>query len=570
MVDWKPNDRIVGALQAGTSKRGVRQLTYRTLESVHSDCPKGLAIDLGSTEGIPTITKKALSIAVASRLAKALGGGVLVLAASRREAEARAASIAAELGITIVDRDVDLVARYILTETGGQHPLPQLLRQGVAFHHAGLSTECRYLIERLVEKDRIKVVCATTTLAQGVHFPLSTAVIESLERRTLVGQNWRSTQIDPQEFWNVVGRVGRTFEDSFGSVFFVSRDEQDIDDAQEFLRIDASTVQSAIAEMMGTLVNLPPSFSIGMVQRHLPLSAFLQYILHAIAVGGDATELSAEALESLIRNSFAFLQAEQRGEGVSEALLRWAKAYVELVKAQKGRALKSFAQMADETGFSSPSVDRIFSEWTNQARTDEWTSDGLFPVGGGASSVLTKAIDTLSRIPEVRLGTEEGPNFSPERIARIVTEWVNGTSIWEIAKREYHEDVIECNRHIYSTLTSLVPWGLRAIEQVGFRGRAQVDWDALGSLQAMVLHGVRSKHAIGLRLLGVPRFVAEGMARIASGDRVEIAELKTWLDKTDASIWTSALPKESKITGDECRRIWSVLDGSLSWDGLID
>jgi helicase len=569
LVDWKPNDRIVGAFQAGGSRKGSRPLTYTTLESAHSDCPKGLPINLGFSAEVPMITKKALSVVAASRLADALGGGVLVLAASRKDAEHRAASIADALGARAADRDVDLVARYILTETGGDHPLPGLLQRGVAFHHAGLSTECRYLVERLVERGRIKVVCATTTLAQGVHFPLSTAVIESLNRRGLVGHRWVTTQIDPQEFWNVVGRVGRTFEDSFGSVFFIACDDEDVEVAQEFLRKDATTIQSAIAEMMQALVAQPPSFSIGMVERHLPLSAFLQYILHAIAVGGEGA-VSVDALESLIRNSFAFLQAEQQGEGVSDALLRWAKAYVELVSAQKGRALKSFAEVADETGFSSPSVDRILNEWTDQAHQGEWTSDQLFPVSGGSSEVLTKAMDTLGRIPEVSLGTYDVPKFSPERIARIVGDWVNGISIWEIAKREYDGDVIECNRHIYSQITSVVPWGLRAIEQVGFRGIPQVDWDALGSLQAMVLHGVRSQHAIGLRLLGVPRFAAEGLATLASKQQVRIPELKNWLDRADSGQWELALPKESKITGDECRRVWRVLSGNIPWEGLVD
>jgi helicase len=567
LVDWKPNDRVVGAFGAGRSYRGSRPLTYTTLESVHSDCPAGLSIELGTSSELQTISKTSLSVVAGHRLAKALGGGVLVLASTRQDAETRAASIAEVLGVNLDDKDIDLVTRYILTETGGDHPLAQLLKRGVAFHHAGLSTECRFLIERLVEKDKIRVVCATTTLAQGVHFPLSTAVIESLSRRTQVFHNWVSTEIDPQEFWNVVGRVGRTGEDSFGSVFFVARNDKDVKDAQEFLRKDATTVHSSIAEMMEALVNRPPSFSIGMVERYKPLSAFLQYILHALAVGNEG-DISSDALEALIRNSFAFLQAEQKGEDFSNNLLRWAKAYVDLVKVQKGRTLQAFAEVADGTGFSSPSVDRVFQEWRDQANPAEWTPERLFPPAGPESPVLTRAMDTLGRIPEVSLGTYDLPTFSPARVARIITAWVNGDSIWEIAKREYDGDVIECSRHIYSTITGLVPWGLRAIERVGFQGKRDVDWDVLESIQAMVLHGVLSSHAVGLRLIGVPRVVAEGLAKSAKEADVKIPDLRAWIEVADAKVWDRALPANSKITGDECRRIWRVLDGSLPWESL--
>lgn len=568
LVDWKPNDRVVGSFQVGRLRKGVRPLSYKTLETVHSDCPGGLELDLGFSEDVETISKETLSVVAASRLAEALGGGVLVLASSRSDAESRAKSIADLLATGVTDPDVDLVARYIFTETGGDHPLPGLLKRGVAFHHAGLSAECRYLVERLVERDRVKVVCATTTLAQGVHFPLSTAVVESLDRRQQQFGRWSVVQIAPQEFWNVVGRVGRTFEDSFGSVFFVARNEADVEKAQEFLRKDATTVRSAVTEMMEALSTRPPQFTIGMVERHLPLSAFLQYILHAIAVGQEG-DLSAEALDSLIRNSFAFLEAELRGQNVSEAMLRWAKAYVALVKTQKGEALKTFAEVADDTGFSSPSVDRILGEWSGQAKMADWSPENLFVESGSVSPVLTRAMATLGRIPEVRLGTYEVEEFSPSRVARIVTRWVNGDSIWDIAKQEYGGDVIDCNRHIYSAITSLVPWGLRAIEKVGFRGVPDADWEALESLQAMVLHGVRSPRAVGLRLLGVPRFVAEKLAAQAEAQSVDISSLRNWIDQAGPETWQSALPRESKISGDECRRVWKVIDGSLPWDALM-
>jgi hypothetical protein len=568
LVDWKPNDLVVGAFRAGKKSRGSRPLTYSTLDSVHSDCPGGLEIDIGYSQELDSITKEKLSVVATANLARSIGGGILLLAQSRRDAEQRAMAVAQMLDLTVEEADVDLVARYIFSETGGDHPLPGLLKRGVAFHHAGLSPESRYFIERLVERGRIRVICATTTLAQGVHFPLSTAVIESLNRREKVLNSWRVKQIAPQEFWNVIGRVGRTFEDSLGSVCFIARDDGDIEVAQKFLENDARTVQSAIAQMMGDIANRPPSFSLGMVERYLPLSALLQYILHAIAVGNEG-DLTSDALDSLIRNSFAFLRAEQRGEDVSKRLLEWSKAYVDYVKSQKGQTLKAYVAVADDTGFSSPSVDRILAEWRGVTKTKEWVPEALFPESGDASPILARAMATLGKIPEVRLGSYEEPEFSPQRVARIVTLWVNGTTISEIARQEYGGDVIDCTRHLYSAITGLVPWGLRAIERVGFAGQESVDWDALELIQAMVLHGVRSPHAIGLRLLGVPRFAAERLGHFASGANVEITKLRGWVNSIEPQVWQEALGAGSRISGAECQRLWKVIDGQLAWDDLV-
>ena len=49
-------------------------------------------------------------------------------------------------------------------------------------------------------------------------------------------------------------------------------------------------------------------------------------------------------------------------------------------------------------------------------------------------------------------------------------------------------------------------------------------------IPAMVLHGVKSKEAIALRMLNVPRFVAEKMANTVRGGNVSLEALDQWLN----------------------------------------
>ncbi|MDD2444476.1 MAG: RNA helicase, partial [Desulfotomaculaceae bacterium] len=53
--------------------------------------------------------------------------------------------------------------------------LKRLLRQGIAFHHAGLLPPVKYLVEKLYSGRLLWVVFCTETFAAGVNFPAASA-----------------------------------------------------------------------------------------------------------------------------------------------------------------------------------------------------------------------------------------------------------------------------------------------------------------------------------------------------------------------------------------------------------
>lgn len=85
-------------------------------------------------------------------------------------------------------------------------------------------------------------------------------------------------------------------------------------------------------------------------------------------------------------------------------------------------------------------------------------------------------------------------------------------------------------------------------------------------LPAMVFHGVRTREAITLRMLNVPRLAAECLAaQWRQSGAVSMQEADVWLAGTTDDQWAHAFPKGTPITGGECKMLWEVLEGKRTW-----
>lgn len=97
-----------------------------------------------------------------------MGGQMLIFESSRRNAESMAQRLAEVLDGS--DGAAEL-ARMIGDESGMSKKLADCVKHGTAFHHAGLVSEQRRLIEDGFRRNVIKVVACTPTLAAGLNLP---------------------------------------------------------------------------------------------------------------------------------------------------------------------------------------------------------------------------------------------------------------------------------------------------------------------------------------------------------------------------------------------------------------
>jgi superfamily II RNA helicase len=93
----------------------------------------------------------------------------------------------------------------------------ELLRKGVAAHHAGLLPQVKSLIEELFTKALVKVVFSTETLAAGINMPARSTVISSINKASDSGFR----NLTASEFLQMSGRAGRRGLDENGYVITI-------------------------------------------------------------------------------------------------------------------------------------------------------------------------------------------------------------------------------------------------------------------------------------------------------------------------------------------------------------
>lgn len=125
-------------------------------------------------------------------------------------------------------RTLEQISQQILD--GNEHTelirnLATLVKKGVAFHHAGLNSNCRDIIESEFRNGRIKIIASTPTLAAGVNLPARRVVLASVNRYdTKYGGN---KPISILEYKQLSGRAGRPQYDEYGESIIVGTSNKD-------------------------------------------------------------------------------------------------------------------------------------------------------------------------------------------------------------------------------------------------------------------------------------------------------------------------------------------------------
>lgn len=559
-VDWQPNDRVIGiaSLKQGDHIRGKSYDYSVELESVHTT-RRTLTVDdpilLGTNHDIASTLSEASNTAtVAAIAAQELQrrGPVIVMHTQPRWVWSLAKTLILECNHRPASDRILLVQDFLRLEYGEEFPLINMINYGVGVHHAGLSDDVRTLMEWLFEHEELRFLVATTTIAQGVNFPVSGVVMAS-------HQYPYGEDMPPEDFWNIAGRAGRIGQGDLGVVALASESEERTAALRTFINQQAGDLSSALIQMADKAKDLLSNLGM-IVYLHPEWSSFLQYLAHTYQQMGKPATFGDE-IEQVLRNTYGFSKLRVQKPQQASSLLAGIHAYADYIR-EPNQPLK----LVDSTGFSLQSIRSAMAQSRDSGITaDSWNRSTLFTDG---DTSLQAMMGVLLRIPELRENLKDilGKNKTTgDKLARILKEWVNGASVESIARTHFMDGdsyvnaVTKCGQNLSSKLTQTTAWGLGALLAITGSGLPDDQVNEARNLPSQVFYGVNSDEAITLRLLGVPRMaalhIAQNQPDLAFGP---IASVRSRLRSLSEAEWRSAY---GSADADVYRKAWRVLEG---------
>ncbi len=563
-VEWVPNDR---AIMLSAPHKGESRGTFSMdLESVHTthrtlvsddkfDLPtdRPLGLSWSSVNGSPTRIAAATAELLKER------GPSIILAQQPNHAWSIAKTLyEGQAGGDDggVSPDIELVRDFLAEELGADFPLVAYLARGIGVHHAGISEDARVLQEWLLEENELKFLAATTTIAQGVNFPVASVVLAS--HQYPYGQD-----MPPEDFWNVAGRTGRIGQADLGIVALAAKDEDKAQVLRDFVKRQVAGFDSTLVKMAIAAQVAISEGDLSRLSFEPEWSNFLQYLAHSYRQIGDPTLFAAE-VEQVLRGALGYQQLRSRSPELAESLLGAVDIYAEGLA---GKPLR----LVDATGFSWESVNATLARIGEAGlQADMWDSRSLF---SGANEDLRKLMGLILQVPELRANLDfvpGGTELSGSLLAEVTSDWVQGRKLTEIAEEYFTKSkggpetaMTDCCKAIYGKLAPTVSWGLSAFQSLTLgdelKNMTELEAQEVKNLPSRVFYGVNSDPAIAMRLLGVPRQAATPLsAHIASVQSgASIAHVRRDLAGLGEDAWSAAIgPK-----GGLYRSIWRVLEG---------
>lgn len=206
------------------------------------------------------------------------GGQCLVFESSRKNSEGMASRIGTAISELLsheIKENLKTIAAEIreTSEVDTTRKLALCIENGSAFHHAGLISEQRKLIENGFRTGTIKVIAATPTLAAGLNLPARRVVIKGYRR---YDANFGMTPIPVLEYKQMAGRAGRPRLDPYGESVLIAKTYDELEELmQQYVLADVERIWSKLSSENALRTHILSTIATGFARSMEELLEFM-------------------------------------------------------------------------------------------------------------------------------------------------------------------------------------------------------------------------------------------------------------------------------------------------------
>lgn len=415
------------------------------------------------------------------------------------------------------DMEIQRAIEIVKLENGDNDPLIECLKYGICYHNSGLSSLVKETIEELVRNNKIKIIFATTTLAQGMNFPINTVIFDTVKFRG------RSDDLSNAEFWNIAGRAGRAYKDKEGYIILSYMGTQKETKAKvlKYIESDLKEVISSLNAFFSGSNVISLDYDTLKDSNNTPILNLLQYINHILNISYDY-DISPEdmgKIRGILTDSYLYhsLSKQEGFVNAQRKLNNFVTQYIRHVNQNEKKDMSK----ADELGISDISYTKVksiigaFIHGLKEEGDNEYKASEIILKTKNVQR-LAEIINIIARIPEIKIQILGQGLLDAESIANLLMGWVNGDKVKDIAKKIKRNDQSEeeaislCNRYLNSQMKSYMPWGINIYQAVSF----DLQTESAKMLPSYIYYGVSDKEAVIVSKLGVPRFAVRNVLDI--------------------------------------------------------
>jgi helicase len=204
---------------------------------------------------------------------------MLIFDNSRRNAEATASKVADMISLKGPEQEALSEAILATGDSETCRKLADCVSRGAAFHHAGLLSEQRKLVEQGFRENTIKAIASTPTLAAGLNLPARRVLIKSY-RRYESGKGM--VPIPVIEYRQMAGRAGRPGLDPYGESFLIAKNSSEVKELMDhYITGSPEEIWSKLASESALRTHLLSTITAGFAYTVEDLKKFISDTFYA-------------------------------------------------------------------------------------------------------------------------------------------------------------------------------------------------------------------------------------------------------------------------------------------------